>query len=114
MLARIKVKWNRTIIARSVDILDRTAKMKILGVILIQIIFGILDLIGVALVGVLGALAITGVSSNSPGDRVASVLQFLHLENQNLQTQATILGLLAATFLISKTVLSIFFVRKTV
>ena len=114
MLARIKVKWNRTIIARSVDILDRTAKKKILGVILIQIIFGILDLIGVALVGVLGALAITGVSSNSPGDRVASVLQFLHLENQNLQSQATILGLLAATFLISKTVLSIFFVRKTV
>ena len=114
MLARIRTKWNQTTIGRSVDILDRPAKQKILGVVIIQIAFGILDLIGVALVGVLGALAITGVSSNEPGNRVASVLRFLHLENQDLQTQATFLGLLAATFLISKTVLSIFFVRKTV
>ena len=114
MLARIRSKWNQTTIGRSVDILDRPAKQKILGVVIIQIAFGILDLIGVALVGVLGALAITGVSANAPGNRVASVLRFLHLENQDLQTQATVLGLLAATFLISKTVLSIFFVRKTV
>lgn len=114
MLARIKTKWNQTTIGRSVDILDRPAKQKILGVVFIQIAFGILDLIGVALVGVLGALAITGVSANEPGNRVASVLRFLHLETQDLQTQATFLGLLAATFLISKTVLSIFFVRKTV
>jgi len=114
VLARIRSKWNQTTIGRSVDILDRPAKQKILGVVIIQIAFGILDLIGVALVGVLGALAITGVSANAPGNRVASVLRFLHLENQDLQTQATVLGLLAATFLISKTVLSIFFVRKTV
>jgi len=114
VLAQIRTKWNQTTIGRSVDILDRPAKQKILGVVIIQIAFGILDLIGVALVGVLGALAITGVSANAPGNRVASVLRFLHLENQDLQTQATFLGLLAATFLISKTVLSIFFVRKTV
>ena len=114
MLAGIRSKWNQTTIGRSVDILDRSAKQKIFGVVIIQIAFGILDLIGVALVGVLGALAITGVSANAPGNRVASVLRFLHLENQDLQTQATFLGMLAATFLISKTVLSIFFVRKTV
>lgn len=114
MLGRFKDKWNKTTIGRSVNILDRSAKKRIIGVVLIQITFGVLDLIGVALVGVLGALAITGVGEKSPGDRVSSVLRFLHLENQNLQTQATFLGLLAATFLISKTILSIFFVRKTV
>ncbi len=114
MLGRVRAKWNRTVIGRSVDILDRSAKKKILGVILIQITFGLLDLIGVAFIGILGALAVTGVSSNSPGNRVASVLQFLQLDGQNLQTQAMVLGLLAAAFLISKTVLSIFFVRKTV
>lgn len=114
VLNQIKLKWSRTTIGRSVDILDRSAKRKILGVILIQITFGILDLIGVALIGILGALAITGVSANTPGNRVLSVLKFLHLENQNLQTQALVLGLLAAAFLISKTILSIFFVRKTV
>ncbi len=114
MLTRVKSKWNRTTIGRSINILDHSAKRKIIGVVLIQIIFGALDLIGVALIGVLGALAITGVGENAPGNRVSSVLRALHLENQNLQTQATFLGLLAATFLISKTVLSIIFVRKTV
>ncbi len=82
--------------------------------ILIQISFGLLDLAGVAIVGVLSALAITGVGSKVPGDRVLMVLRFLHLENQNLQTQAAILGLMAAAFLISKTILSIFFTRRTV
>lgn len=114
MRTQVRKKWNKTTIGRSVDILDKSAKKKIFAVVLIQITFGVLDLIGVALVGVLGALAITGVSENTPGNRVSSVLRFLHLENQNLQTQATFLGLLAATFLISKTILSIFFVRKTV
>lgn len=114
MLARVKFRWNRTIIGRSIDILDRPAKRKILSVILIQVTFGFLDLVGVALVGVLGALAISGVGSNSPGNRVSGVLHFLNIGNQNLQTQASILGLLAAFFLITKTVLSIFFVRKTV
>jgi ABC-type multidrug transport system fused ATPase/permease subunit len=95
-------------------LLDSATRIKVLAVIFIQITFGLLDLAGVAIVGVLSALAITGVGSKVPGDRVMSVLRILNLENQNLQTQAAILGLMAAGFLISKTILSIFFARKTV
>lgn len=94
--------------------MDTATRLRILAVILIQITFGLLDLAGVAIVGVLSALAITGVGAKAPGDRVLMVLRFLNIENQNLQTQAAILGLMAATFLISKTILSIFFARKTV
>lgn len=95
-------------------LLDSATRIKVLAVIFIQITFGLLDLAGVAIVGVLSALAITGVGSKVPGDRVLSVLRILNLDNQNLQTQAAILGLMAAGFLISKTILSIFFARKTV
>jgi len=79
---------------------------------LIQIIFGFLDLVGVALVGVLGALAISGVESHNPGNRVEAVLRFLQISNLSFQSQSMVLGLLAGFFLVSRTMLSIVFTRK--
>jgi ABC-type multidrug transport system fused ATPase/permease subunit len=105
--------WQKSILGRSLGLLDSATRLRVVAVIVIQITFGLLDLAGVAIVGVLSALAITGVGSKTPGDRVQMVLEFLHLENMNLQSQAAILGLMAAGFLITKTILSIFFARKT-
>lgn len=103
-----------SLVVRSIRILSRSDRRKVVAVILIQILFGLLDLIGVALVGILGALAVTGVQSKAPGNRVSQVLEFLQIENQDLQTQASVIGLLAATFLIIKTIFSVVFVRKTI
>jgi ABC-type multidrug transport system fused ATPase/permease subunit len=109
----LSTTWQKSILGRSLGLLDSATRLRVVAVIVIQITFGLLDLAGVAIVGVLSALAITGVGSKTPGDRVQMVLEFLHLENMNLQSQAAILGLMAAGFLISKTILSIFFARKT-
>lgn len=106
--------FKNSIIGRSLRILSSSDRKKIIAVIVIQISFGLLDLAGVALVGILGALTITGVQSKDPGNRVSTVLQMLHLENHSLQSQATIIGLMAATLLITKTILSVIFVRKTI
>jgi ABC-type multidrug transport system fused ATPase/permease subunit len=106
--------FKNSIIGRSVRILSASDRKKIIAVIAIQISFGLLDLVGVALIGILGALAITGVQAKGPGNRVSAVLEILHLENHSLQSQATIIGLIAASLLISKTVFSVIFVRKTV
>ena len=106
--------FSNSVIARSVRILSSSDRKKIIAVVAIQISFGLLDLAGVALVGILGALAITGVQARGPGDRVSIVLQFLHLDDNTLQSQATIIGLLAATLLISKTIFSVIFIRKTI
>lgn len=78
-----------------------------------QVTFGFLDLLGVGLVGVIGALAISGVGSQKSGNRVNSVLELLHLENQSFQTQVAILGFAAASLLIGKTIFSIIFTRRT-
>ncbi len=93
--------------------LSRKDRYKLVGVLLIQFAFGLLDLIGVALLGVLGAIAVSGVESSQPGNRVSQVLTLLQLENMNLQKQATILALCAASLLIAKTLFSIYFIRKT-
>ena len=106
--------FSNSVIARSVRILSPSDRKKIIAVVAIQISFGLLDLAGVALVGILGALAITGVQSRAAGDRVSIALRFLNIEDNSLQSQATIIGLLAAALLISKTLFSVIFIRKTI
>jgi ABC-type multidrug transport system fused ATPase/permease subunit len=65
-------------------------------------------------IGVLGALAISGVSTGKPGERVSSILEYLSIADETLQFQAATLGILAALVLISKTMISVFFARKII
>jgi ATP-binding cassette subfamily C protein len=93
--------------------ISRRDRKKIILVTLLQIFMGGLDLLGVAFIGVLGALTINGIESRSPGNRVSSVLGALNLESESFQFQAASLAVLAAGILIFRTVLSIIFARKT-
>ncbi len=106
--------FRESVVLRSVRILSSQDQKKVVLVLFIQIIFGFLDLAGVALVGVIGGLAITGVQGVKPGNRIYSFLEFLGIESFPLQTQVTLLGLAAAFLLIAKTILSVVFVRKTI
>ena len=105
-------RWQLSTISRAAAILSNGDRRKIILVIVLQISFGFLDLLGVGLVGVIGALAIRGVQSQTPGDRVTAVLTFLHLENLTFQKQVAILGLIAVFLLIGKTIFTIIFSRR--
>lgn len=100
-------------IFRSAKVLDRSDHQKILVVVALQIFLGILDLIGVAFVGILGALAVTGVQSGRTGSRVEWALETLNISGLSFQNQVAILGSVATVLLVSRTVLSALFVRKT-
>lgn len=110
---KIKNKFQNSALNQTLLLLNPLDRIKIYFMAFIQIAFSFLDLLGIALFGVLGSLAITGSSSQQSGDRVNSVLKFLNIENLDLQRQAAILGFLAALVLISKTLLSLYFVRRT-
>ena len=99
-------------IIRAARVLDRRDRRRVLLVVFLQISFGLLDLAGVAIVGVLGALAVSGVQGQVPGNRVSWLLELLNLDQLSLQSQVAILGGCAATLLISKTVFSVIFTRK--
>lgn len=99
-------------LGRSLDLLTKSEKKKVVGVIAIQIILGFLDLIAIAIVGVLGALAVNGVQSKGPGIRVNSVLQFIQINNLDFRSQVAILGISAALILIIRTIFSVYFSRK--
>lgn len=112
-IGNIRRSWAKTGIARSAKALDRPDRQKIILVIILQIVLGIVDLIGVAIVGILGALAVTGVQSGQTGSRVEWALETLNLDDFSFQSQVGILGALATVLLVSRTIFSAFFVRKT-
>ena len=76
-------------------------------------VMSLLDLAGVAVIGILGALAVNGIESKKQGTTVSSVLRLFGIDGRPLQTQAFILGSIAAGVLISRTIISIIFTRKT-
>ncbi len=106
-----KISRTNTII-RAARVLDARDRRKVLFVVILQISFGLLDLAGVAIVGILGALAVSGVQGRAPGDRTSMVLNLFNLEGFSLQGQVALLGICAAALLIGKTVFSVIFTRK--
>jgi len=97
---------------RSIQVLDRRDRQKTMLVVVLQIFMGLLDLVAVAIIGVLGALAVSGVQSQTPGTTVNSVLKLLHMENLSFQYQAAVLGVAATLMMVSKTLVSILFTRR--
>lgn len=97
----------------ALKLLSKRDRKLIYLVIIVTVFFGILDLFGVMLIGAIGSLSVTGVSSSKTGERVSILLDLLHIEKISLQSQVAVLGLSAAIILISKTLLSLIFSRKS-
>ena len=114
MASDLKSKLALTTIGRSLRILPRADRTKVVAVVFLQIGLGFMDLAGIALAGVLGGLAISGVASRQPGNRVQGVLDFLNLGQLPLQTQALVLGLAISVLMVGKTIISILFTRRTI
>ena len=103
----------KSLVGRAVSLLNRKDRKKVLIISSIQILMGSLDLMGVILIGALGALSVQGLESKTSGNKVEFLLKFLNLQSQTFQVQIACLGVFAAFLLILKTVLSIILTRKT-
>ena len=111
-MRNFKVEWVNSNFRTALMLLDEVSRRKLAIVVGFQAALGFLDLLGVAALGILGALSITGLQSSKPGDRVNQALELLHIQNLSFQTQVSILALLAVTLLFSRTVISILSTRK--
>jgi ABC-type multidrug transport system fused ATPase/permease subunit len=100
-------------VALPIKLLSGRDRFLLIVVVLITVFLAILDLFGVLLIGVVGSLSITGLSSEQKGDRVTSALNFLQIYNLDFESQVIVVGLIAAFMLIAKTLLSLFLVRKS-
>jgi ABC-type multidrug transport system fused ATPase/permease subunit len=112
LLNAFRNRLTRSAIGRSISVLSRADKQKMATVVLLQISMGWLDLLGVLAIGLLGALSVTGLQSQNPGDRVSQALRILHISDATFQAQISIIGASALILLVGRTILSIFFTRR--
>lgn len=103
-----------TTFMRSSKLLSKRDKKNLVIISVIQALLGVLDLIGVGLIGILGALSINGIQSRNADGQVGKFLSWMQLENLNFQSQVAIIGGLAVLLLLSRTILTIYFSRRTI
>ena len=108
-----KSKWQATILYQSLQIVNRNDQRKLIFITFFQSLLAILDLLGVAVIGLVGAISVKGIQSLEPGNRITSVLEVIGLENLSIQYQVAVLVALASTLFIVRTVFSILLTRKT-
>ena len=111
-MEKLQKRWQKTTFGRAVQVLSPKDQRKVLAVVVFQVCIGVLDLLGVIAIGLLGALSVTGLQSQLPGNRVSSALDFLHLSQSSFQNQALVLGIGAVVLLVGRTAISIFFTRR--
>lgn len=97
---------------KSLSILTKSDRKKILAVVVLQVFLSALDLLGVLAIGLLGALSVSGLQSREPGVQLDSTLRFLTISESSFQTQVAILAVGALLLLVGRTILSIIFTRR--
>lgn len=98
--------------SRTLALLTKADKVKFAAVMVIQILLGVLDLIGVGVLGILGALSISGIQSRPTSQGIMDVLSAIRIENLQFQEQITVLALIASLILVGRTLLSIYLNKK--
>lgn len=106
------IRLRKSSLKRAINVLSPVDQRKILAIMVLQVLMAGLDLLGVIAIGLLGALSVSGLQSNPPGDRVSQALEILHIQNETFQSQAVILAISALILLVGRTVLSIIFTRR--
>jgi ATP-binding cassette subfamily C protein len=87
--------------------LDKATRVAILCFSFLQIFLTFLDLISVALLGLVGAISITGVQSREYSPFISKMLEIMMISDFSFQGQVATLAILATLVLITRTILSI-------
>lgn len=105
-------KTTKGIFARSLGILSKSDRRKLFFVACIQVVLGIMDLVGVLCIGLLGTLSVSNIQGSEPTGKVADFLGIFGIEKMSSDRQLIIVGALAIFFLVGRTLLSIFFTQR--
>jgi len=102
-----------TEIKRVLLLLEKKDRLKLFLVLVINTFLAFLDLFGVALIGVTSAILIRGLQGLTAGDQVSRFLELLNLDGLPQRNLLILLGGTAIFFFIIKTILSVYFLRRT-
>ena len=94
-------------------LLEKKDRLKLFLVLIVNTFLAFLDLFGVALIGVTSAILIRGLQGLTAGDQVSKFLEILNLDGLAQRNLLILLGGTAILFFLLKTILSVYFLRKT-
>ena len=101
-----------SILKRVISLLPAKTRAKFLKILFIQLFLGFLDLFGVTLIGIVGALSIAGIQSQTPSRFIQDLMIKLQLDSANFQIQVGILAGVAAVVFVGRTLLSLYFNKR--
>jgi len=113
LFSEIKNYWSDGTLRHIFRLLNKRDRKFISLLVIFQFLASILDLVGIAFIGVLGSLTIAGIQSQPPSNLIQDVLSNLQLSEFTFQYQVAILGTLAAVALLSRSFITIFLSRAT-
>ena len=102
-----------TEIKRVLLLLEKKDRLKLFFVLVINTFLAFLDLLGVALIGVTSAILIRSLQGLTVGDQVSRFLEILNLDGLPQRNLLVLLSGTAIFFFIIKTILSVYFLRRT-
>ncbi len=111
-LNSLRNRFKENVFVRIIHTLQSRDQKVIVYVVILQLMMGVLDLLGVAAIGLLGTLSVNGFETQPNSVQLSNFLELIRLNSFTYQEQAIILGALAAGLLIARTILSILFTRK--
>ena len=102
----------RQSVTAALALISRRDRRILIVLIVIQAGLSFLDLVAIALLGIVVALSASAVTGETP-KLVITVLDWLGLEKIDLLTLSLVLALIAATLLVSKSIISFLLTRRT-
>lgn len=111
-MGRLSVKYRP--ILEVLSLLGRRSQIKLVFLTLSQMLIGILDLLGVILIGLLVSIVTLSVRSIEAGGTTAVLIDLLNLETFDERLRLVLLGIIAATFFVSKSLISLYLQRLTI
>ncbi|MFM8349769.1 MAG: hypothetical protein ACKN9D_01740, partial [Actinomycetales bacterium] len=101
-------------IRASLDLLDRRERLLLIVAAVIQMSLGVLDLIGIALVSLIAAVAVSGMNAATLPPLAQEWIDRLGLGELTSTQLAGVIGLVAVIALVSKTVISAYMSRRII
>lgn len=94
--------------------LEPKHRQSIIGVLVLQIILSLLDLLGVVLIGLVGALSVNSLQSTPPSTRILDLLAIVGLQDLPIQKQIAILGVISVVVLVGRSMASLVITKKII
>lgn len=112
MFYNFEANYRNRIVRGAFRVLATKDKKRLFSITILQTLLGILDLVGVLLIGLIAVISLNGIRSLPPESNTRSLLIALRIDSFSFQNQVAVLGVFAALLLVTKTLLSLYFSRK--